>query len=376
MINSTINNIIYDIDKEKLVIFLQNKDYYFTDLSKNNIKCNKSNDKCTKPDDSFQTKLSNRENLINLLSQYCSSLKVKNYFNKKTLVNIINENNIDFDLNNSIKLENKKIISNITSSINYYNQEENKNESNIIILVMENILNYINELKDSISFFQIKKKEKKHTPRDKLIQTSYSIKKTNRLSKFKIGGYIPTKEEVYFIRTFCHCNDPKNHKCQLNDINYKIPEKVLVKNSFSGIYSPKLFQFKSTRNSNLNDEIINNDNFSKTINNNNKFKLRIKSAKRLEANFKKEKVKLLGFKDSKIKKYKITPSSRYEYFPKPEIINYLKDKEIEKKVNPKYFEFLKEREKSYEKFLIKQRNKITSELKKKGILYKKTNIQK
>ena len=160
MINSTINNIIYDIDKEKLVIFLQNKDYYFTDLSKNNINCNKSNDKCTKPDDSFQTKLSNRENLINLLSQYCSSLKVKNYFNKKTLVNIINENNIDFDLNNSIKLENKKIISNITSSINYYNQEENKNESNIIILVMENILNYINELKDSISFFQIKKKKK------------------------------------------------------------------------------------------------------------------------------------------------------------------------------------------------------------------------
>ena len=161
MINSTIKNIIYDIDKEKLVFFLQNKDYYFTDLSKNNINCNKSNDKCTKPDDSFQTKLSNRENLINLLSQYCSSLKVKNYFNKKTLVNIINENNIDFDLNNSIKLENKKIISNITSSINYYNQEENKNESNIIILVMENILNYIKELKDSISFFQIKKKRKK-----------------------------------------------------------------------------------------------------------------------------------------------------------------------------------------------------------------------
>ena len=84
MINSTIKNIIYDIDKEKLVFFLQNKDYYFTDLSKNNINCNKSNDKCTKPDDSFQTKLSNRENLINLLSQYCSSLKVKNYFNKKT----------------------------------------------------------------------------------------------------------------------------------------------------------------------------------------------------------------------------------------------------------------------------------------------------
>ena len=161
MINSTIKNIIYDIDKEKLVFFLQNKDYYFTDLSKNNINCNKSNDKCTKPDDSFQTKLSNRENLINLLSQYCSSLKVKNYFNKKTLVNIINENNIDFDLNNSIKLENKKIISNITSSINYYNQEENKNESNIIILVMENILNYIKELKDSISFFQIKKIKKK-----------------------------------------------------------------------------------------------------------------------------------------------------------------------------------------------------------------------
>ena len=110
MKNAIIKDIIYDNEKEKLVIILDNKDYYYTNLSQNQ-------------------KIENEDNLIHLLKQHCSNLQTKNFLNKKTKENLLNEYNIHYDIKNQIKTKNSVIIQKITSSIKHY-ESENKIEKN------------------------------------------------------------------------------------------------------------------------------------------------------------------------------------------------------------------------------------------------------
>ena len=137
MKNVIIKDIIYDNEKEKLVIILDNKDYYYTDLSQNQ-------------------KIENEDNLIHLLKQHCSNLQTKNFFNKETKVNLLNEYNIHYDLENQIKTKNSIIIQKITLSIKHY-ESENKIENNSKLLIMKTLLNYIKSENDKTSFYQIKK---------------------------------------------------------------------------------------------------------------------------------------------------------------------------------------------------------------------------
>ena len=364
MKNAIIKDIIYDNEKEKLVIILDNKDYYYTDLSQNQINHNSKNQE-----------LENEDNLIYLLKQHCSNLQTKNFFNKETKVNLLNEYNIHYDIKNQIKTKNSVIIQKITSSIKHY-ESENKIENNSKLLVMKRLLNYIKSENDKISFYQIKKYQNRRNLRNSIFNHTINNKsKTQRLSQFTIGDYIPTKQEVYFIRTFCHCNNPEHHKTQLDFINYKIPDKVLNYNSYSEIHIPKTLKFSSM----MNKELNNNDNdnlfMNKTIKiNKNKFKFRIKSAIKMENESKREKVKLLGFKEFKIKKFKINSKPRYDFLvhnSAKEI--YLKELELEKKVNPKQYQILENRERIYDDSILRKKNNLIKDLKKKGLYFKKTN---
>ena len=365
MKNAIIKDIIYDNEKEKLVIILDNKDYYYTDLSQNQINHNSKNQE-----------LENEDNLIYLLKQHCSNLQTKNFFNKETKVNLLNEYNIHYDIKNQIKTKNSVIIQKITSSIKHY-ESENKIENNSKLLIMKTLLNYIKSENDKISFYQIKKYQNRRNLRHSIFNQSIKKEnKTHRLSEFTIGDYIPTKQEVYFIRTFCHCNNPEHHKTQLDFINYKIPDKVLNHNSYCEIHIPKTLKFSSMMNKESNNNDNNNGNLfmNKTVQfNKNKFKYRIKSAIKMENDSQREKVKLLGFKDIKIKNFKINSKPRFDFIHKSAKEIYLKELEIEKKVNPKQYQILEKRERIYDDSILRKKNNLIENLKKKGLYFKKKN---
>ena len=366
MKNAIIKDIIYDNEKEKLVIILDNKDYYYTDLSQNQINHNSKNQE-----------LENEDNLIYLLKQHCSNLQTKNFFNKETKVNLLNEYNIHYDIKNQIKTKNSVIIQKITSSIKHY-ESENKIENNSKLLILKTLLNYIKSENDKISFYQIKKYQNRRNLRHSIFNQSIKKEnKTHRLSEFTIGDYIPTKQEVYFIRTFCHCNNKEHHKTQLDFINYKIPDKVLNHNSYCEIHIPKTLKFSSMMNKESNNNDNNNDNLfmNKTVQfNKNKFKYRIKSAIKMENDSQREKVKLLGFKDIKIKNFKkINSKPRFDFIHKSAKEIYLKELEIEKKVNPKQYEILEKRERIYDDSILRKKNNLIENLKKKGLYFKKKN---
>ena len=364
MKNAIIKDIIYDNEKEKLVIILDNKDYYYTNLSQKEIS-NKSRNQ----------KVQNEENLIDLLKEHCSNLQTKNFFNKETKVNLLNEYNIHYDLKDQIKAKNSIIIQKITSSIKNY-ELENKIENNSKLLILKTLLNYIKNENDKILFYQIKKYHNRRNLRNSIFnQSKKNENNTHRLSQFTIGDYVPTKQEVYFIRTFCHCNNPEHHKTQLDFINYKIPDKVLNHNSYCEIHIPKTLKFSSMMNNDLN----NNDNLfmNKTVKlDNNKFKYRIKSAIKMKNESEREKIKLIGFKENKIKKkFKINSKPRYDFFTKSAKEIYLKELEIEKKVNPKQYEILEKRERIYDDAILRRKNNLIEDLKKKGLYYKKINSE-
>jgi hypothetical protein len=129
----------------------------------------------------------------------------------------------------------------------------------------------------------------------------------------------------------------------------------------------------------MNNDLNNNDNLfmNKTVKlDNNKFKYRIKSAIKMKNESEREKIKLIGFKENKIKKkFKINSKPRYDFFTKSAKEIYLKELEIEKKVNPKQYEILEKRERIYDDAILRRKNNLIEDLKKKGLYYKKINSE-